>query len=152
MQYVENEFEVTARLHELCSQYEHQIEEWVFNALLPSKASLPFIHCSIQNSTSIRIGSCAWFNSVIDHWIIGHVSSINFEFLLDCWMFRDLILNPVILKCIKGIFYCHQLFFVRIKLASVYYCLVKCVVKQKGSSYLWIPCMLKRYASIYVYI
>lgn len=26
-QYVENEFEVTARLHELCSQYEHQIEE-----------------------------------------------------------------------------------------------------------------------------
>ncbi|XP_022131303.1 kinesin-like protein KIN-4C [Momordica charantia] len=26
-QYVENEFEVTARLHELCSQYEHEIEE-----------------------------------------------------------------------------------------------------------------------------
>ncbi|CAK9313007.1 unnamed protein product [Citrullus colocynthis] len=26
-QYVENEFEITARLHELCSQYEHQIEE-----------------------------------------------------------------------------------------------------------------------------
>ncbi|KAG7029672.1 Kinesin-like protein KIN-4C [Cucurbita argyrosperma subsp. argyrosperma] len=26
-QYVENEFEVTARLHELCSQYEHLIEE-----------------------------------------------------------------------------------------------------------------------------